>query len=79
MSELPDLERMIRRRKESIEKEKKRREEIIERIQKPFLGKEDKKCLACKYYEEETEEFGYCKKHEKKVPAYYFCEDFEHR
>jgi len=38
MSELPDLERMIRRRKESIEKEKKRREEIIKRIQKPNVS-----------------------------------------
>jgi len=79
MSELPEIEKMVRRRKESIEKEKKRREEIIERIQKPFLEKGDKKCLLCKYYEEETEEFGYCKKHGKKVPAYYFCEDFEHK
>lgn len=79
MNELPDVEKMIKRRKESIEKEEKRREKIIEKIQKPFLGKGDKKCLLCMHYEKETEEFGYCKKHGKKVPAYYFCEHFEHK
>ena len=79
MDEIPDLEKMIRRRKDHIEEEKKRKEKIIEKIQKPFLGKEDKKCLLCKYYEEETAEFGFCKKHRKRVPFYYFCEDFERK
>ena len=77
MSELPDIEKMLRRREESIEKEKKRREKIIEKIQKPSLGEEDKRCLICRFYEKETEDFGYCKTHGKKVPAHYFCEDFE--
>lgn len=76
MGKLPDLEKMIRKRRESIEKEKKRREKIIEKIQKPLEGEKNKKCALCKYYIKKTEQYGYCTTHEKKVPAYYFCEDF---
>ncbi len=76
MAKLPNLEKMIRERKETIEKEKKRKEKILEKINKPLSGNEEKKCMLCTYYEKETETHGHCKKHDKKVLAYYFCEDF---
>jgi hypothetical protein len=79
MGELPDMERMIKERREAVEKEKKRKEKIIERIQKPFLAKKEIKCLFCKYYEKETETYGYCTYHKKKVPADYLCGQFKHK
>ncbi|MEA1993456.1 MAG: hypothetical protein U9N35_03555 [Euryarchaeota archaeon] len=79
MGKLPDLQKMIRERRESIGKEKKRREKIIEKIQRPLEEEKNKKCALCKHYKKKTEQYGYCTKHEKRVPAQYLCEDFEYR
>lgn len=79
MGELSEMEKMLEERRRAVEKEKKRKEKLIERIQKPLLAKKEIKCLFCKSYQKETETYGYCTYHEKRVPASYLCAHFERR